>query len=260
MKKSLLNVILAAALTATCLSFTACGGENYSETYTGTLSEATYSNEEQAAQAFFANEISGNSATLIYQRYEKQADLSESEIAALDLGEETQKPASAEVGKVYYTAQPAARAAASEEAETNRLYVLNYKNYYKYYSPALEIGEPLTASYFNSVINPEKYKAYTLNMEYEQSQKNIHVKETYIMKTNDNGAYMCCNSIDENENYKGFEETYYCPAISGHNQVSYNIDNYTPSKEWRITHNDSSFSYYNYYMFYDLFFGLSMQN
>ncbi len=88
MKKSLLSVILAAVITATCLGLTACGGENYSETYTGTLSQEKYSTDEQAAQAFFEKEIknASNAEDVKYLRFSvEDTALTEEEISALDI-------------------------------------------------------------------------------------------------------------------------------------------------------------------------------
>ncbi len=77
MKKSLLSVILAAVLTATCLGLTACGGSGYSETYTGALSETEYATKQEAAQGFWETEIVADATKYRFMGYRKETDMTE---------------------------------------------------------------------------------------------------------------------------------------------------------------------------------------
>ncbi len=131
-----------------------------SETFEGAVSETTYSSVTTAAQGFLAEELNGSTSTTNFVGYEKQADLTEEEVAALPL-EEGVTLVSAEKGTISYTLSDgsvASLAASTDGVKTQTAYILQYEGgIYRYYVPAQIVGEALTKSYFEDVLDTSKY-------------------------------------------------------------------------------------------------------
>lgn len=171
MKRKILALLLVAATAVACLAFTACGDPAPSETYTGTVSEQSYTSSEDAANAFITNEIASSSDVAVYSGSNKEKDLTEEEVEVLNVPQENGKTIDhIEKWKVAYTKSAVQTYAASASAENNyvTVYIIVYKvsdgeisvvdTYeYKYYVPLPENGEALSYSYYASVFNPENY-------------------------------------------------------------------------------------------------------
>lgn len=179
MKKKILASLLAIVTVFACIAFTACDNSdktNYSETYEGTLSVASYATPENAAEAFIANEIDSEASHATFQSYTKTADLTEDEIAKLNLTEEQIADVkSAEKGVIYYTKSAPSTATLSYAATASNLksqtiYIVEFNTSsdggsVKYLAPLPQAGEAVTKSYLESVINFEDYKNCTQTYE-----------------------------------------------------------------------------------------------
>ncbi len=226
MKKTFASIILAAVSTATCLGLTACGGSGYSETYTGTLSETEYATKQEAAQGFWETEIVADTTKYRFMGYRKEADMTEEEISALNLGESEAKPVAAEVGGVSYY-DKIANVTAHMILESRKLYILDYNNSFRYYSPEVEVGETLTASYLNSVLNPENYKSCTFIAELVVYVDNGFGTINLSIKVNNEYAYF--NKTETEVLNDGTvvrdekNEAYYFPTTSGCYEIARHI-------------------------------------
>ena len=175
MKRKILASLLAIVAAFACIAFAACDNgdkNNYSETYEGTLSTESYSSATYAAQAFVANEIDSDSSHATFQSYTKTADLTEDEIAKLNLTEEQIADVkTAEKGTIYYTkSTPSASLLSSAPADSGlksqTIYIVEFNTpaaggSIKYLAPLPQSGEAVTKSYLESVFNPEYYKNCT---------------------------------------------------------------------------------------------------
>lgn len=152
MKKRLLTLAIAAIMAAmSCFAFIGCSDDGGGETappdtfYKGTLSTETYTSKDNAAQAFLAAEVDGNTTETTFRSYEKTADLSEEEIAELDLTEEELASVTgAEKGVVKYN-----EGTASEGKAITIYILLDGSSAYRYYVPELKSGDTVTKSYFD---------------------------------------------------------------------------------------------------------------
>ncbi len=170
MKKTVIIAgVLATALFAS-VGLGACSitdGGNYSETFEGVISTETYTSQDAAAKAFIEHEIVDGSATVAY---EKQADLTQEEIAALNLGDvKAEDVVSAEMGSVTYSPVSKARAA-QFAADTSvsggkevSLIILGFEdNAFRYYIPQPSVGETISKSYLDSVCDLSSYTNFTM--------------------------------------------------------------------------------------------------
>lgn len=181
MKKKILTLLLVTILCiVSVLSLAACNkGDNTPKDtfYKGTLSEENYATADAAAEAFLANEISGDAINAQLVGYSKQSDLSQAEIDALNItAEEKAQITSAEKGVVTYTessdeqtvavtASAAPAGAAVVKSKNITVYIIVIDSYYKYYAPSLNSGDVVTKSYFDEVFDPAKYTNCTIMIE-----------------------------------------------------------------------------------------------
>lgn len=194
----------------TC-AFAACDGGNYSETYTGTLSEESYATTDAAAQAYLANEFDGNTTETTFVAYEKQKDLTAEEIATLSLGDvDPATVTSAEEGSVSYTVtekSDAVSLAATDDTRTQKviIIVIGVKHYY--YTPATDKGDSISKSYYESVMDLSNYAnctyVYTANVTTSASYQgqNMKMKATtkVTMKLCETGAYLSMSMTGDGE-------------------------------------------------------------
>lgn len=203
MKKLLLTVSLAAVLICGAM-FAACGSgnggeevyEGASETFTGVVSDQSYSDEDAAAEAFVANELSGQNAAT-YISCENKGDLAEDKISELNLegalGEgDTVK--GVKIMSVKFSVNSAASKvtlAAEQNVQEFVIYVIivtpagvTIDEYY-YYVPISERGDVLTKSYFEDVLNLSKYANFTQT--YKQETK-VHVSAMGVEQSQDSAT------------------------------------------------------------------------
>lgn len=176
MKKKILALITFIVVAVLCFTVAACGGGNddgdYGKTFAGKLSEQTYTTAEEAAAAFIENEISGNTTHAVFVSYEKVADVAEEDIAEL-LGiteDEVADIESVEEGVISYTETiAAAYSAESSDVTEQKVYIVHYvSGEFRYFVPVVSVGEVLTKSYYEWVMDPDNYKNCTMTMSMQQ--------------------------------------------------------------------------------------------
>lgn len=123
----------------------------HSETFAGSVSAATFDSEESAARAFLTEQIAGATSNPQYTKYEKLADMTEAELAALSeahlvdgytlLGGERVQIGYTENGK----------------DSSVLTYFIRTTTGILYYIAPQENGQPLTADYFDSVWRGSNY-------------------------------------------------------------------------------------------------------
>lgn len=183
-KRRLLALFAATAVLAGTMLAVGCGKDSEpsaSEKYTGVVSTQSYTNTESAASACIATEVSGEDYQVTYERYEKEATLTESEVTALNISSEVNGTVeSVEKGKIYFSEVSAANAIATAAGEVDlyiTVYIIKYTpqgtsvSEYKYVVPLPANNEVLTYSYYDSVMNPDNYKNCTMNAKISMSVK-----------------------------------------------------------------------------------------
>lgn len=166
MKKLFVGLATAALAGVMCLSAAACGKKTENgETFRGAVSEATYVSADAAVKGFLEKEVSGLTVKAEYVGYEKEAELTQSEIGELELGEFAEGLISAEKGQVEYreTAESTAVSSIADGTITRTVYILSYPDTFRFFSPPVNTGETLTAKYYESVFQADKYYNCTMH-------------------------------------------------------------------------------------------------
>jgi len=196
-----------------CLS--ACGG-NYSETFTGKLSDEKYATSDLAVHEFLKQEYSGKTSSVSFVSCETKKSLTEEEIAELDLGEEAERVQSVEQVEVKYNVGTTSGTAADDsmpEAYITLCYVVKIADtekddsyYYRYFVPASGTGEMISKSYYDDVTNAENYKNCTevIKMSMKVKVLFLSVKQEikYTLKLTEDVVYMKVTSGSD-----GFSQT-----------------------------------------------------
>ena len=164
------------------LMLSACGsGEAYSETFTGALSEQTYPTKQEAASGFVGEELSGSVASCSFLEFIPERILNEAETNEL-LGEDAQKIAAAERGKVNYSVSGGGN-------EQQTLYLCSSADGYRYFTPRPENGERLTRSYYRSVMNNGAYSDCTVETTYSMQLMSVSAIHYQLLKFDIDKAY-----------------------------------------------------------------------
>lgn len=171
MKRTITALLLALVVACGAMALTACGSKNeYSETFVGAVSKASYSTKDDAAEAFIENEVSGLAYDANYVGYEITEELTETQIDKLAIDEQLREDVvSVEKVKVSYTKNNIARTASAVAAGSDEnvtvlyIYLITVTptgttiTEYRYYVPLSKNGDTLTKSYFDDVFDPSKY-------------------------------------------------------------------------------------------------------
>lgn len=139
-----------------------------SETFTGVVSDSSFNSKSDTAKAFVKNELTGTTSQPIYNRYESLKALTSDEIKNLSIAQDIKSQInSAENIKIYYTCD-------NSDKSVNACVLNMNDDDYRYYSSLSNIGEALTNSYYNSVLDSSKYLnctgITTINMRLIHSQ------------------------------------------------------------------------------------------
>lgn len=191
--KKVISIFTALSLAlGVCVGLVGCKKDEVTDTFTGVISEESYESVEAAAAAFLANEVGGGVLPTVFVSYEKTGDLSDKEISELNVTDaERNDLESAESGIAKYKEGSEAATAAevdggdsadgeSEETYSQRLYVLIFKgNIYRYYVPQLAVGEMVTKSYYDSVMNVDNYKNCTMTVSGMSLNQDENYSEIY---------------------------------------------------------------------------------
>lgn len=176
-KKTFTAVALGAVITVCSLPFAACGG-GYSETYAGTVSETTFTTKDDAVKGYLEEEISGKTTEAVLVNYTVDKELSEGEIAGMAIGDNYKEGLKKveEISVEYKEESESSYAAvaydATEESKTiiRTIYLLTYTDMFRFFTPAIKDGESLSASYYDSTFEAEKYINCTMNATLTNSQ------------------------------------------------------------------------------------------
>lgn len=186
--KIITSTIAFAIIIALILSFSLIGqidfnkNDSYSETFSGSISESSYSSKEAAARAFVSRELSGQGATYEYTGYTKTGDLTKSELTEINakntLDEAIQ---SGEKVKIGYR---------NTQANNNvRAYLLETAQYCRYYVLPPEDGEPVTNTYLDSVLDGANYLNCTSTTTVGLSILDMMTTYMQVIKFDDDKVY-----------------------------------------------------------------------
>lgn len=230
MKKLMAGLVTAALAGVMCFSLAGCGGHKYSETFQGAISEETYESVESAVKGFLEEEVSGLTVQAEYVGYEKEAELSQKEIDDLPLGEYTEGLLSVEKGQVEYREteeEGVALTAASSETTKRTVYILSYTDMFRFFVPPVNTGETLTAKYYDSVFQAEKYYNCTMRVVMKQHEGEHLSNSSVIAKATETALY---------------EEDYQNENFSGDRDVAYGLEK-DGSILWYYSFEDEPFRY-----------------
>ncbi len=131
--------------------------EEYSETFNGAVSSVSYNTKEELVRGFVTDELTGDMRNPVYLSHEVLNSLTREEIESLNLSDEMKgNIASAERVAVHYS--ETGTETDTPVAKTLETFILTTSsNEYYYYVDLPEVGEPLTASYFETVFDGNKY-------------------------------------------------------------------------------------------------------
>lgn len=183
-----------------------------SETYKGSVSEKSYDKAEDAVNDYVVAEVvsAGSECRITETKLEKK--LSQKEIT--DLGISDEMMSGADKVEKYNVAYESTEkdedsnlmmidsdskfATAKVVSGKTVVYIITYKDFFKYFSPVVEDGNTLTKSYYDSIFNSEKYKNCTFEQTVEmtvdcssQGQTiNYSYKMTSLIKFDNGKIYM----------------------------------------------------------------------
>lgn len=163
-----------------------------SETYSGEVSQNSYSTEEAAALACVSNEISSYSTG---ESIVTRKKLNNSQILQLNLPKTETKDMLGvdELEMEYYISK-----VDPNEKKTAKIYIIKFANEFKYYTLRPADGEMVTKSYYNSVFNSQNYKNCTLNSTMEMNLQltkgdetaTATIKLTQMVKYSETAIYL----------------------------------------------------------------------
>lgn len=195
----LLVLVLAFASTFVCVG---CGKDKKKadkhpadNSFVGAMSTESYESEDDAAAAFVENEINGKATDATFVSYKKEKDLTQSEIAALVLGDgySVSEVVSAESGKVTFAENEiqsrAARSSSSSGNKSSRIFIIKIGNVYFYYTPAFKKGEVITKSYISEILDYNKYTNVTIVSTSKVTAQGASATTTVTVKYAENGIY-----------------------------------------------------------------------
>ena len=160
--------------------------DNYSETFIGVISAASYDSKEETVRGFLETELCGASAQPVYVGYEKISDLTSEEINELALDEQTK-------AEVVSAERVSVRYATERDEKRVSTCVLEMNGRYRYYVSLSLDGEALTNSYFDSVFDGAKYLNCTantvVNMRVNNKQTASDVSYRQVIQFDDDIAY-----------------------------------------------------------------------
>lgn len=183
------------------------------DTFAGALSEESYSSDEKAVEAFLEKEISGAAVTAELVDFKSSGKLAQNEIDALEKDGVISKEEieSIEIVEVRYKNTKTALTSASVEQEeddyfTFTLYVVEFTPHgstvkeYRYLVPRAKNGDAVTKSYYEDLLDPEKYINCT--QEYKNDAVlygeglSIEINQTYTVKVDQKQASIAMKLMD----------------------------------------------------------------
>ncbi len=139
----------------------------YSETFTGYVSERTYSTKEETAQEFLAQQLSGETSDPVMDSFTQVRQLPASELDGIKaMSDSYSNIVSGEEIEVKYIVDGTSGIGNTPYALPQYKYVSVYilvtsSGEYYYFVPLQAKGQPLANSYYASVVDAEKYRNCT---------------------------------------------------------------------------------------------------
>ncbi len=212
MKRIVAIAIAIVAVLSFTFCMTACGSKYGDDTFEGALSETSYETQEDAVKGFLSNEIAGAAAGANLVDFEEKKELAAEEIDQLVLGDVAKESiVSAKEVEISYS-RNSIRSVAARESEEDcfifTVYILEISpagakvHEFRYYVPKAKNGDALTKSYYEDILNSEKYVNCT--QEYNSKVKvmgggtSISYEQKYVIKVAGNKALMEMKIVDPN--------------------------------------------------------------
>lgn len=219
--KKFVSLMMAALMTLAVVALAACGGSGGSgDTFKGAFSEESYETEDEAIQAFLDEEISGDAVEAEFVSSREKSTLSSKQLNELERGDVLDSDETIVGGKIvevtyrrstefstYSVANTAAKPTADDDTFVFTVYVIEISrtgvtvHEFRYYVPKAETGDVLTRSYFEDVLDSEKYVNCT--QEYTMTGKastpgtsNINVSSTYTIEVANDRAMIKIHTVD----------------------------------------------------------------
>ena len=139
----------------------------YSETFTGYVSERTYSTKEETAQQFLAQQLSGETSAPVMDSFTQVRQLPASELDGIKaMSDSYSNIVSGEEIEVKYVVDGTSGIGNTPYALPQYKYVSVYilvtsSGEYYYFVPLQAKGQPLANSYYATVVDAEKYRNCT---------------------------------------------------------------------------------------------------
>lgn len=199
-RKSLSMLLALTMIVAVMLSATACGGGGgesggidpeagrgdfieslggVSETFAGAVSEEGYDTAEDAATAYVAEEIAGESEANVVSAVSKGTV----DASSINIPEEfSEGIVSVEKYEVEYSLSDGPSLMSTNLNSSNKkvdVYIIKYETEWKYFSPAPITGETISKSYYDSVFNNNKYQNCTFEYKMDMNMDMTASAEGY---------------------------------------------------------------------------------
>ena len=182
-------------------SVVSCKPTIESNKFTGVVSQNSYSSIEEALSAFLEEEFSSNLVGRYnYSSYEKTGTLTQTEINWLDIKKESGSQIKGEKGIVVFTCEN------SETMYETEVYLLNEDGNYRYCTVEPWDDIPLSKSYYNFIVQKEKYENVTVKID----TTTLLNRDGFKTTTNINLDLYCT----EEYVYVSFDKQVYSGAVS----------------------------------------------
>lgn len=180
MKKLKYFVLAVAVLFGAVFCLSACSGNGVSkaderallseiggcsETYVGAISEERFDVASDAVEAFVHDEVAAEDKYPSISETKLEGSLSESEIASVGITDEMMIGAKkVEKYTVTYTEESLGRAISPADGsrKTRLVYIIDYGEWFQYFSPVVVTGDTVTKSYFDSIFRSTGFENCTL--------------------------------------------------------------------------------------------------
>lgn len=208
---SLLMVLVLALVSVFAL--VGCSQHPVDDSFQGAISEQSYETKDSAVRAFLDNEISGIATYANFISYDKEDELSQKEIDALNLDDlcDVSEIVSVERGTVTFSdnnsyassddvmtmsANTAALGKSKDNDggnKTTSLVLITFRNSYKYFVESFKKGQLITKSYISEILDYKKYVNMTETSVSESSAGLLgfmaKTKITTVTKITENAIY-----------------------------------------------------------------------
>lgn len=197
-----------------------------SETYDGNVSTKQYASQDNAVYDYVAQEVLSDSSANFSVQQTTATTLTKQEASLLVPLRFMENAVSVKKIEANYSVTNNATQtetysfktfASNDASKKVVVYVIDYGEYFKYFSPVVTTGETITKSYYESIFNWEKYKNCTINnttyMENKFDDFSGTAETTCVVKYTEDKLYLETNTsiktsvLNENVKVKFYLET-----------------------------------------------------